>query len=100
MHLAPRAFETPAEAASYIAEGFPETSEGNPRLEIAITANPLQQGALRISVLKEGLPDDSVAAEDWRASLTNSDKGWIFGKVEVRRKCRRDEAGWTSKRCS
>jgi len=53
-------------------------------------------GRLLLTIAIKPVPDDSIAAEQWRATLRPEDNGWRIEQPGLRRKCSRgpDSGNW------
>ena len=87
-------FPTPLDAASAFVRNFPESLEGKQKLTVTAEPDIDHKDRLLVTVMAEGLLDDSVDTEQWLIRLKPVEGGWKLNGMTMRSQCARgDNAG-------
>lgn len=83
-------YETPLDLAAALVGNYPETTEAGPTMTVSLAPLPDNPQLLVLVTNIEPVLDDSVAAEEWRAVLSQGDDfRWRIEELGLRRKCSR-----------
>jgi hypothetical protein len=94
-------FADPMELAKLLIGSFPESTEGKQQLNLNIINHPSEPDMIQVMVTKDGLLDDSIAAEQWRVNMAMNGEGWVVKSAGKRWQCYRNgnPEQWTIKPC-
>jgi hypothetical protein len=91
-------YKVPQDVFSDILARFPEGVEGRQELTLEVTEAGDGNNVVVLTI--DGLLDDSIGAEQHRATLRFRDGGWRVTRIGQRWQCRRGfSIGWTTKTC-
>lgn len=82
-------FDSPLDVARSLVGEYPETLEASPTMELDVVPHPEIVDRLLLTVRIDPVLDDSIAAEQWRATLRPEGDGWRIEALGLRRKCSR-----------
>jgi hypothetical protein len=94
-------FSKPMDAVAGLIGGFPESTEGNPALDIRIVKASDSKGGLLVQATATGLLDDSISGKQWVARIASKDGNWVFSEASERWSCQRGSSGtkWVTTLC-
>jgi len=95
------AYDSPLAVAQALVGNYPESLEGSPTMQLDMAPHETDAGALVMTIGIEPFLDDSVAGQQWRATLRQDGAQWRVVKLDTRQKCwRGDNAGqWSAQIC-
>ncbi|MCB2067249.1 MAG: hypothetical protein KDE15_11505 [Erythrobacter sp.] len=83
-------YPSPLAVAQALVGNYPETTEAGPTMQVSLAPDPADPARLVLVVKIEPVLDDSIAAEEWRAVLSQADDlSWRVVQLGLRRKCSR-----------
>ncbi|MEZ5744712.1 MAG: hypothetical protein R3D89_13590 [Sphingomonadaceae bacterium] len=83
-------YASPLAVAEALVGQYPETMEAGPTMQLDFVPEPGNAERLVLTVTIEPVLDDSIAAEEWRAVLSQgTDMRWKIETLGLRRKCSR-----------
>lgn len=82
-------FASPLAVAQSLIGDYPETLEADPTIDLEVVPHPETPERLLLTVRIDPVLDDSIAAEQWRATLRPVGEGWRIEALGLRRKCSR-----------
>ncbi len=82
-------FASPLDVARSFVGEYPESLEAGPTMQLDVVPHPETAGRLLLTVRIDPVLDDSIAAEQWRATLRPEGAGWRIESLGLRRKCSR-----------
>ncbi len=90
-------YAAPLDVAAALVGYYPETTEAGPTMQLSLEPLADNPQHLVLVVTIDPVLDDSVAAEQWRAVLSQGDDSrWSVEELGLRRKCSRgpDNGQW------
>jgi hypothetical protein len=98
--LPTQTYPSPLDAAKSLINAFPESMEGEPKMEITMRKRP-KLDELKMIVTVDGLLDDSVSAKQYSVGLKQGVDGWAMTILGERWKCGRSKKRnkWTIEKC-